>query len=110
VYMHSLMTVEINDCKLIKNVLFFSPACGQGRQHSEKSVLLIATCCSHFQDLDLDTTPWRCEEVAQKQEDYGLSAIFMYRWQMCTDISEKHQYLAAAWHHSLRTVISTSLQ
>jgi hypothetical protein len=76
-YMYNLMTVEINDYKLTMNALFFSPTCGQGRQYSEKSVLLIATCCSHFQDLDLGTKPCRCDEVAQKHEDYGLSAIFM---------------------------------
>jgi hypothetical protein len=56
-YMYSLMTVEINDYNLTMNVPFFSPACGQGRQHSEKSVFLIATCCSHFQNLNLGTIP-----------------------------------------------------
>jgi len=39
-YMHSLMTVEINDYNLTMNVLFFSPACGQGRQHSEKKCII----------------------------------------------------------------------
>jgi len=56
-YMHSLMTVEINDYNLTMNVLSSPQLVDKEDSIQKKSVLLIATCCSHFQDLDLGTIP-----------------------------------------------------